>query len=84
MGLTDGILHKGGTDAVTVGIDDLRITVTLWVVDHLYGDFVVDLLLLEVVTDGGLDVQITVIRETESGAQLHLVTKTTAAAVADI
>ena len=65
MSLVDGIHHCAVADAVTITIDDFSITIAFRVVDHLDGNGEIELILLEIVTDGRFDVQVSVLGETE-------------------
>ena len=64
--VTDGVHDGGVADAVAVTIDHLHISVSLRVVDHTHWHIEVNLLLLEVIADGGLDVEIAVLGEGEA------------------
>ena len=78
------ILHAGVADGVAVTPDNLCITIALRVVGHTEGGGEVELRLLEVITEGGVEREITVLVPGVARAEFHLVAKSTGVAIAEV
>ena len=78
------LLHAGVTDGVAITPDDLCITIALRVVGHSQGGCEVELLLTEVITEGGVERQIAVLVPGVTHTEFHLVTNTTACTITQV
>ena len=77
MLVVDGLCHLTVGDAVTISIDNLRITVSFRVVGHTQGQGEVELTELEVVTEVRIESQVTMGGERIARSQVDLVAEAT-------
>ena len=82
--LHEDILDAGVADGVAITPHELCITIALRVVGHAEGGREVELLLLEVITKGGVEREVAILVPGVACAELHLVTEATGVAIAEV